>query len=202
MELTQKVIYVLIGPSGAGKSTIGSAISSYYAMPELISHTTRHRRAKESDTAYYFCDDYAFDRYQYVEQTTYAGYRYGLSVNELNKHLSNNNEMYVIMDKRGAQVLVEYVQDHLRSVHVCVISIGVSLDSAIQRMILRGDSNERIISRLSHYIEHKEYENYKHAHYHIINDGTLTDIISQISKIILEVRRVLQRLPGDAEERI
>ena len=158
-------IFVLVGPSGSGKTTLGEYLKSL-GIPELVSHTTRRMRKGEIDgVTYHFINKEEFDSIEKVEYSEYAGNYYCLSKKEVENKLSKHNRVFAITDINGMKQVKEKYPEETIS-----IFIEVTTNEMINRMMVRGDSEENIAKRINHAIENGELDNHKYCDYTIRND--------------------------------
>lgn len=92
----------IIGDSGSGKSTIVEKLVQQGYGRRLITHTTRPKRHNETDGVDYYFVNSLPETVAFVERSTYAGYEYGLSVNELQRQQDN---LFFICDINGAKAI-------------------------------------------------------------------------------------------------
>lgn len=142
----KKEIIILVGGSGSGKNTLADGLGKYN-IPRIITTTTRKPRAKEvQGVHYYFASEEEFSTLEKIEETVYAGNRYGITKAEIDKKLALYNKVCIITDKRGIS--------NLRAVYgdmVTVVFIYVPKEDLKNRMIQRGDSTASIEERMTHY---------------------------------------------------
>ena len=161
----KKYIICLVGPSASGKTTIVNELKrKYNKLDTLMSFTTRLPRKEEIDGIDYdFISAAVFNEIEKVEQTSYGGNFYGISVEELNKKLSKNDVIVVPVDIYGSISLKQYLYNNSNKynfdVHVSSIFINTDARFLIDRMIKRGDSIENITTRINVIKETNEYEN-------------------------------------------
>ncbi|WP_018659987.1 guanylate kinase [Allofustis seminis] len=147
----RKQIIVLVGPSGSGKTTIGQYLSQAGYL-KLVTTTTRPPRANEKDGVDYFFEDVAHMAPEdFVEQTSYNGYRYGLTKKEIENKLKDTDVVHLAMDQRGAAaVKANFPQE------TAVIYIQMTPEQLKERMLQRGESPAFIARRLNYCQETEE----------------------------------------------
>lgn len=137
-----KNIYCICGPSGSGKSTLEKLLKDRHFMKPVVSHTTRPKRENETDgTGHFFVDKETFDALgEKVAYTVFDGYEYGVT-----KDVLDSCDLYVI-DPDGIFYLKERVTDR----KIVVFGLDPGPEVCAERMRERGDSCEKVLSRLEH----------------------------------------------------
>lgn len=135
-----KNIYCFVWPSGCGKTTIVEALREEYGYRLIESYTTRPPRHSE-ETGYTFVSPEEFkalgEMYAYTE---FDGYEYGVTAD-----LIERNDLYVV-DPAG----VGYLRDQYHGEKgIRVVGLTAPVDVLSRRMKQRGDSDEKILRRLS-----------------------------------------------------
>lgn len=177
--MKEKRIFILMGASGVGKTTLGNFLKEQ-GIPELVSHTTREKRSGEIDgETYYFVSKEEFDQIEKIEFSNYNGNFYCLSKKEVEEKLQKHDKVFVIADING----VKQIKAHYPK-QVTVIYISASLEEMKQRMKARGDSEEKIQSRIDYALKTKELENGKYADY-IIENHDLNQAKKELLRIVL-----------------
>lgn len=142
----QRRVFVVTGNTGTGKTTVTKYLNEFYEMPKVITHTTRVPREGEQDGVdYYFESNESFEQNHFLESVDYSGYRYGSSVEGLERAWEKNKLITIVLDPLGA---VTYLQD-LPEGEVVVIYLDVTEQSELlQRLEKRGDDVSVIAQRL------------------------------------------------------
>lgn len=149
--MKQKKIIVLVGPSGSGKTTIGNRLAEK-GIPKLITTTTRPPRPGEVEGIdYYFKKKSEMQPQDFVEQTHYNGFIYGLSRKEVQDKLKHFDVVHVVMDQPGASAMKQFYPEE-----TCVVFIGIKPEDFIDRLRARGESEEFIKERIAHSEENGE----------------------------------------------
>lgn len=152
--MENKNIYVLLGASATGKTTLGRFLQDK-GIEELVSHTTREMREGEEDgKTYYYINKKEFNDIEKVEWTFYDGNNYCLSVKEIEGKLEENDDVFVIMDREGIEMLKESRYEDI----IKVIYIECNFLTVVKRLLER-DGVIKGIRRLIHAIRTGEFNN-------------------------------------------
>lgn len=148
------MIYLIVGASGSGKSTIGKILEEQ-GIPQLVSFTTRQKRKGEIDGQdYHFITQEkleALSKKSIAEITEYNGNYYGLTKREVSDKLDEFREVYFVTNEDGAKQIIDmYPEDTV------VFWLKVTIETMVERMRVRGDKEEDILSRVEHAIDSKE----------------------------------------------
>ncbi|HEY3423840.1 MAG TPA: AAA family ATPase, partial [Negativicutes bacterium] len=100
------MLIVLLGATGSGKSTIEKRLEQQ-GIHKLRSHTTRCRKPKESEDAYYFVTKDEFKKADMVESVLYKNNFFGLSREEIK--IAETKDCVVTLDWRGAEQIKRLV---------------------------------------------------------------------------------------------
>lgn len=147
----KKEIIILVGGSGTGKNTLADGLGKYN-IPRVITTTTRKPREKEvNGIHYYFVNEGEFANLEKIEETVYAGNRYGITKLEIDKKLELNEKICIITDKQGVSNLRDIYGDM-----VTVVFLYVPKEEISERMMKRGDTIKNIKDRLFHYTKEDE----------------------------------------------
>ena len=155
-----KHIIVLIGPSGSGKSTIAEMLKKKYEAVEFISTTTRSPRIGEiNGISYHFKTEEEFEkmlkRNEFVEHSTYAGNKYGLTKYAIFETLKKNDLCIAVLDKHGAFSIKNLFKEN-DNVKIHLIFVHAKISTLYLRMVERGDSVEKIAERLQNIVDNRE----------------------------------------------
>lgn len=139
-------LFIVSAPSGGGKTSLLSAVVAQSShLTVSISHTTRPRRATETDgTDYYFVDEQTFrnmiEQDDFIEYAQVFGEYYGTSKSFLARTWASGCDVVLAIDWQGArQVRAQY--PHALSVFV----LPPSLQVLQQRLALRGLDSDAVI---------------------------------------------------------
>ncbi len=168
--MTGGCLYTLSAPSGAGKTSLVRALLDNDDQLTLsISHTTRPRRAGETDGVdYFFVDDPAFDRMiangEFLEHARVFDNRYGTSARVVEETLAGGRDVLLEIDWQGARQVRERVAGA-----VSIFVLPPSREALVERLRGRGqDADEVIERRMEAAID--EMAHYTEADYLIVND--------------------------------
>lgn len=153
--MKDKYIVLLVGKSGTGKSTICQYLENMYGLKEVKSYTTRPKR-NSGDTSHKFVDEETFDDIisndGVCAYTEFNGYKYCTT-----NHQIDNSDLYIV-DPKGVDYFMKDYSGRKIPMVVCVDS---PLDVRKDRMRLRGDSEDKIKSRIEHdEMAFKDIDNY------------------------------------------
>jgi len=181
---SSSILLVISAPSGVGKTTLlRMMLASYSKLQQSISVTTRSIRSNEQDGIdYHFVAESEYNQMKwngdFIESTEVHGNFYGTSGKYLDKMLSSDLDVALVIDWRGAAKIKSAMKKYN------VLSIFIlppSMQELRKRLILRGqDDNSAIELRLSNAIE--EIEHYIDYDYVIVNDN-LNTAFEEISAI-------------------
>ena len=144
------MLYIITGPSGAGKTAVGEYLKQK-GFQELISHTTRAPRPGEvHGVAYHFVSEEEFEETKKVEESHYAGNRYGVSLKEVAEKVPKGMA-FAVTDLRGAASFKRIYGTGVR-----VLYIDSSPRYFRARMKERGDPPQSIRRRIRTYRREKE----------------------------------------------
>lgn len=169
-----KNIYLLVGPSGSGKSSIAEKLQEEYGYKQVYSYTERPPRSS-TEKGHVFVTSEEFDELGTLcAYTIYNGYRYGVTPSLIDKC-----DVYVI-DPPG----VEYMKKHYVGCKgIYVIGIDCPETECRKRMILRGDSIDKVEKRLE--LDKEVFkELYNIADCVVMNTTNILDSVHTIHAII------------------
>lgn len=176
------MLYIITGPSGAGKTAVGEYLKQK-GFQELISHTTRAPRPGEvHGVAYHFVSEEEFEETKKVEESHYAGNRYGVSLKEVAEKVPKGMA-FAVTDLRGAASFKRIYGTGVR-----VLYIDSSPRYFRARMKERGDPPQSIRRRIRTYRREKEKRMRLFADHVIRNDGSLRRLFHEVDRC-LRIRR-------------
>jgi guanylate kinase len=134
---------ILTGPSASGKTATCLYLQAHYGIRKVITHTTRPIRAGETnDVDYHFVSIPEFEALKkedfFVETVFYNGNFYGTSRKEV------QIDKCMAVELNGART---YSQ--LKNPHIVIFYMEANEKTRHDRMVCRGDTPEKICSRLS-----------------------------------------------------
>lgn len=183
-------LYILSGPSGVGKTAIGTLLleNPDLNLVRLITTTTRNPRIGETEGVdYFFISKEKFEND--IKQTNFAewaevfGNYYGTSKVLIKKHWTNGNDILLIIDWKGHQILKDIFKDEI----VSIFLLPPSLIHLRQRLVDRNQDNlssiEKRMAQAPMDITHQNEYNYV-----VVNDD-IQAAKKIIEDIILEQSR-------------
>ncbi|MDR0287530.1 MAG: hypothetical protein LBI03_07505 [Clostridiales bacterium] len=175
------LVFSLVGPSGAGKTYIANELakSPLFAIPR--SCTTRTKREKEADTAYYFLSPQEFIETKrnglFLETTSYAGENYGMKREEVERILADGKNAVMPIDICGANAMHAAFGDR-----AVTIFIYRNREAVVADILNRSTSNEDKLKRIIS-LDH-EYANQGMCDKVILNDKTIEDAAREIINMV------------------
>lgn len=132
---------ILMGPSASGKTSIGRILEKMFNIEKVVTYTTRDKRYQEIDGIdYHFITKEEFLKLKkedfFFETIEYNNNFYGTSRESLSKN------KYMILDIEGYKSYLD------KKIDLTAFFLKASKNARINRMNLRKDSKENIISRL------------------------------------------------------
>lgn len=175
-------VILFIGPSGSGKtSLIRSLVSKYpQIFHEAVSTTSRLPRVGERDGIdYYFRNKLYFATESFLEQTYYSGNFYGLTCQEV---IDKRKEKHLLaaVDINGLRQLQKLIGEE----NIISFFVWAPVETLRERMIKRGDYEEKIKERMENILKAHEWENIKYCDYKIDNDNQINDVLNDIERIL------------------
>jgi guanylate kinase len=170
----QGVLFIVASPSGGGKTTLVREVMSRLTDRAIpchfsVSHTTRPRRAAETDGVdYYFVDRSTFlmmaERGEFLEWASYNDHLYGTSRSQVESRLEAGEDVCLAIEVQGASQVKTLIPDVVK-VFVYPPSYSVLKDRLVAR---RQDSEAAIRRRLEWAM--REFSAAGEFDYAIIND--------------------------------
>ena len=188
-------LFVVAAPSGAGKTTlIEKLMRRDPSLVVSVSHTTRPKRASETDGVHYhFVDEDTFaslrDANEFLEWARVFDHAYGTSRDLVVATLATGRDVILEIDWQGA---AQIRQRHPEAVSVFVLP--PSQTALIDRLNARGqDRPEVIAKRLQQAVDdmshHDEFD------YLVVNDD-FDDAVLRLRRIV-QATRDGERLPKE-----
>jgi guanylate kinase len=178
----KKKIFLITAPSGAGKTYLSQRIAEQGYWAECISHTTRPMREGEVDgKTYYFVEAGDFsdslERGEFAEMVTYDGNAYGIAHTEISRVMNKGKHVFIIVEYNGYKQIKELYPDAIG------IFLYMSKEDCLANMLLRGDSIDKAMKRISTYDD--EMKNRIHFDYVVKNVRGKQDTSSHILRDII-----------------
>lgn len=174
------MLVILSGVSGTGKNTIINHLLRDEKNRFLIkSATTRAPRGEGMDNNYEFVTDEEFDRREangeFFETINVHTHRSATQYKELQKIIDNPQNIYFKdLDVIGTQKIVGYLKGKVK---VLTIFVDVPDDILYDRLIARGETDEKARLRLSRGTMEREYKKYYDM---VIENIDLEETLDQI----------------------
>lgn len=165
---------VLAGASASGKTEVAKILAKKYNIKKVITTTTRAKRLNEVDGVdYFFISNEEFlkrikeDRF--VEYTEYNGNYYGSSKDQIAPNKC------IVIDPKGMKAY-----RNLKDESVVVFFLDSLEETRYQRMIRRGDDEEKAKSRIIHDRIAFDEEHTKDVDYHIDSETKTLDEVAEL----------------------
>ena len=180
MVAYNKGMIVLAGASASGKTEVAKMLYSKYGIVKVITTTTRDMRCGEvNGRDYFFVSKEEFmkmiDDDCFVEYTHYNNQLYGST----KKQIAMNK--CIVVDPAGLKAYIA-----LKNKDIITFFLDSTEETRRERMILRGDGEEKIKNRLIHDREAFKKENIPEVDFHIDSE---TQTVEQVTD---EVYRIYQ----------
>ncbi len=133
---------ILVGASASGKTATALKLQEKYGLRKAVTTTTREKRINEVDGIdYFFVSRKEFlkrnKENRFVETTLYNNNFYGCGVDQV------SDDRIIVLDPNGVNSFRKLNDNHIK-----IFLIESNEETRKQRMISRGDQNEKIIQRL------------------------------------------------------
>jgi guanylate kinase len=177
-------IFALNGPSASGKTTImENILKDSTDIEQLVTVTTRLKRENECNGKdYIFISPEEFEvqkaKENIVEETIYAGVKYGIFASEIERIRSSNKDAIVVLDMHGISELKRFYGDEI----VKSIFIYRELDTIKEELSLRNVSQEEKDRRFNQAKE--EQQNWVKSDYAVHNTTTINEATKKVIEII------------------
>lgn len=153
------MIIILLGNSGSGKTTQIKKIEKDFNIDRIVTATTREKRPGEIDKVdYYFLSLEEFEGLkasgELLEYAEYAGNFYGTIKRELEKYTGDKNGIAAV-EIQGIKNIKAAFKEKCLSIY-----LKISKEVLVERLKMRGDSEEKIADRLSHFSDYEKYSDY------------------------------------------
>ncbi|MCR5185147.1 MAG: AAA family ATPase [Bacilli bacterium] len=171
---------VLAGASASGKTEVAKMLAKKYGIVKAITTTTRDLRVGEKDGRDYFF--VSKDKFlemihdgRFVEYTTYNDHLYGSTKDQIAENKC------VVVDPMGLKAYIDLHDDN-----ILTFFLESTEDTRIKRMIVRGDKEEKIKSRILHDREAFKKENIPSV------DCTIESEYETVEEVADEIYRIYQ----------
>lgn len=175
------MIIILLGNSGSGKTTQIKKIEKNFNIDRIVTATTRSKRPGEIDEVdYYFVTVEEFEDLktsgELLEYAKYAGNFYGTIKRELEKYTGAKNGIAAV-EIQGIKNIKAAFKDKCLSIY-----LKISKEVLVERLKIRGDGEEKIKDRLSHFADYEKYSDY-------IIDGE-----KSVAEVYGEIKEIFKKL--------
>ena len=175
------MVLVFVGPSGSGKSYISRFCGKEFGLDEIVSYTTRPKRAGDKEGLdYFFVSPVKFQQLlgenYFAEYVTYGGNYYGIA-----HHSINVKKGYVVVDPKGLKQLEGiYGADKLYVIYI---------ETPLRVRLSRAETPKRKKEILSRVLEDRDiftHEFKNKADYIFANsqDGSVFNLISHLKATV------------------
>lgn len=179
-------LYVISSPAGGGKTTITNLLLEEIPfLRKITTYTTRQKRKNEIDGVdYVFLKKEEFEKLisenAFLEYALVHGNYYGTPKKDVFDLLEKGFDVILVIDVQGMKQVKQIYPDV-----ITIFILPPSIDELINRMKIRGESEEEIQKRLK--TAEKEIPYWKEYDYLVINDNLL-DAKDKIKSIIISQR--------------
>jgi len=163
-------LILVCAPSGAGKtSLVKAALERDSALVVSVSHTTRPKRATETDGVnYHFISSTAFESMvsdnRFLEHAKVFDHQYGTAKQEVDRLLAEGTDVILEIDWQGADQIRK-----LKPQAVAIFILPPSIEVLRERLEARAQDSEQVIKRrLAE--AHLEMSQAQRYHYIVVND--------------------------------
>ena len=176
------LFFIVSAPAGTGKTTLVNMLTDEFdCVVRSISYTTRSPRGEEvNGKDYFFISKEEFEEKiendEFLEYANVFGSYYGTSKEFVEKKISENKHVVLVIDTQGAAKLRE------KGIGIHIFISPPDMDTLKKRLTNRNsDSKSAIATRLS--FSEEEMKQVKFYNYEIVNDRL--EIAYQVLKSIL-----------------
>lgn len=188
-------LFIISAPSGAGKtSLVKAALDKDQDLVVSVSHTTRPKRAGETDGLnYHFVTDEAFDlmvnQQAFLEHARVFDHQYGTSIAEVTRLREQGKDVILEIDWQGADLVRSQIEDV-----ISVFILPPSIEVLKQRLEGRGQDTAEVISRRLAEAQ-REMAQASRYNYIVVNDHfetALQDLLAVVRATRLRTSAQLQ----------
>ena len=143
-----KTVILIMGKSGCGKSTLERRLIETYpdSFKKVVSSTTRPTRPKETNGKdYWFITEDDYDSTDFIQTTTFAGFRYGSATSE---YLTSHAFPILCVVPSSAKTFTETLAQRFPDWKTFNIYFNISDQRLMVNMRKRGDTEEMIAKRI------------------------------------------------------
>ncbi len=178
------MLILLSGVTGAGKDTVKKElINRLDNITTMPSYTDREPRPGEvHGEIYNFITTEEFEekirQEEFYEYSKHYGHYYGTSKKILNDKIQSGKIIVKDIDVNGTENLIKLLKNDVKLV---TIFLKVPREELIERLLQRGDDEEKIHSRLTRF----EYEESKMDMYdYVVENKVLEETIQKVINIV------------------
>ena len=160
---------VLAGASASGKTEVAKELAKKYGITKVITTTTRDMRVNEvNGRDYFFVTKEEFERMvqdgRFVEYTYFNDNLYGSTKDQISANKC------VVIDPAGLRAYIG-----LKDPSIVTFFLDTTEQKRYQRMLERGDEEEKAKKRILHDREAFKPENIANVDFHINTEYTVVD---------------------------
>jgi guanylate kinase len=193
------LLVVISAPSGTGKTTVcKKLLQELKDFKYSISYTTRRpREGEKEDIDYKFLTKEEFQNLLkegiFIEWTKVYGNYYGTSKLQLQEYLTQNNDVLLDLDGKGAKAIKEIYKENVLLIYL----LPPSLEELKKRLLsMRKEDEKTIFQRMKEFKEQLKY--LPLFDYFVINKDLKTTI-SVIKSIIESAKNGRPYKPSNSE---
>lgn len=179
---------IFSGVSGSGKQTVIAELMKIYPNSSFLkSATTRPPRTTTGEHQYYHLTQEEFEKKiennEFFETEKTHGFYYGILKSSIDTLLHSPQTIYMKdVDVHGTEKLMKALKDKMQ---ITCIFLEVPDDELFDRLIKRGESEERAKIRISRGVMEREY---KDKYDYVIENKDLTQTVQKCKEIIEKLR--------------
>ena len=184
------MVVIVSGPSGSGKTTVINQLLKSGKFKFFKSATSRPRREGEPDHHYFITEEEFLERIkrgEFFEYEEVHGLHYGVLWKEINDIIADKKYDYIRdIEVKGNVNLRKYLDGKTPYVS---IFLDAPDDVLYQRLIARGESEERARIRLQRNQLERQYKNHYDA---VIENIDLDKTVKAVAQAIEKYRKLRQ----------
>lgn len=147
------MVVVIVGESGSGKSTLQNYYIKHnrtFKKPVMV--TSRHLRNGEANGSdYWFVDNQTFENMIHdgdlITYSNYRGWHYGISVNEINRLLKDNNDIFMVLTPSDMRKMKSLLNRYLADDEIFTFYLKVDRVSRLCKLVTTRDDTDECIRR-------------------------------------------------------